>query len=291
MSDDINSLLHEKLVVKPRSETLNLGKHPDDSTPHSPGKERANEELELLRSKLELLQERLWAQGTKSLLVVLQGLDTAGKDGTIRKVFDGVNPQGVHVAGFKLPTEEEASHDYLWRVHRQIPAKGRIAIFNRSHYEDLIVPSVYGTLKPKEISARIHQVVEFESYLASQQVKVVKFFLHVSFKTQGERLEERLDMPDKHWKFSSADLDTRKHFSAFQTAYSEVLPLTSTTSAPWYIIPTRHKWYRSWAIMNLIVHSLDQLHPAIPKVTIENLASLRDELRTSLKSHKDDRHR
>lgn len=209
-------------------------------------------------------QTRLWAESSRSLLMVLQAMDAGGKDGTIRKVFTGVNPQGVRVASFKAPNAEELAHDFLWRVHKQVPIHGEMGVFNRSHYEDVLVVRV-NDLVPKEVwKARYHQIREFESTLAASGTTVVKFFLHISKEEQAVRLQERLDDPAKHWKFAAADLEVRKRWDEYQTAYEDAISQTSTEAAPWYIIPADRKWYRNWAVLQVLLATMERLDPQFP---------------------------
>jgi PPK2 family polyphosphate:nucleotide phosphotransferase len=218
-----------------------------------------------LQARLQELQDRLWAEGRRSLLVVLQGLDAAGKDGTIKHVFSGVNPQGARVASFKEPTAEELSHDFLWRVHREVPRAGEIGIFNRSHYEDVLVARVDGLVDADVWRARFAHINAFEGLLVAGGTTLVKFFLHVSRDEQGQRLQERLDRPDKRWKLNRTDFLERKHWDAYQAAYADVLKRTSTEIAPWYVIPSDHKWFRNWAVSKVLVDVLDAMNPRYPK--------------------------
>jgi PPK2 family polyphosphate:nucleotide phosphotransferase len=209
-------------------------------------------------------QTRLWAESSRSLLMVLQAMDAGGKDGTIRKVFTGVNPQGVRVASFKAPTHEELAHDFLWRVHKQVPVHGEMGVFNRSHYEDVLVVRVDELVPETVWRARYHQIREFESTLAASGTTVVKFFLHISKEEQAVRLQERLDDPAKHWKFAAADLAVREHWDDYQAAYEEAIRETSTDDAPWYVIPADRKWYRNWAILQVLLATMQRLDPQFP---------------------------
>jgi PPK2 family polyphosphate:nucleotide phosphotransferase len=212
-----------------------------------------------LNERLEILQERLWADRRHKVLVVLQGLDTSGKDGTIRHVFEGVNPLGVRVASFKAPTEEERAHDFLWRVHRQVPGSGEMAIFNRSHYEDVLVARVR-KLVPKEVwKARYRQIVDFERLLAESGTTILKFFLHIDRDEQKRRLEARLADPQKRWKFRLADLEDRKLWDDYTAAYEDALGKTSQKHAPWYVVPANKKWYRNLVVAKILVQALEKL--------------------------------
>lgn len=227
-------------------------------------KEEAVEKFIEINEKLEALQERMFAEGKHKVLVVLQGMDTSGKDGTIRAVFDGVNPQGVRVAGFKVPTPEEMAHDYLWRIHKQTPGKGEIVIFNRSHYEDVLVVRVH-ELVPEEVwKKRYDQINAFERLLAEEGTTILKFYLHISRKEQKQRLLERLADPSKHWKFNPGDLKERAIWDQYEEAYEDALERTSTEWAPWYVIPADQKWFRNLVIGKILVETLEKLDIQIP---------------------------
>jgi PPK2 family polyphosphate:nucleotide phosphotransferase len=219
-----------------------------------------------LTGKLENLQERLYAASKHPVLIVLQGMDTSGKDGVIRKVFEGVNPQGVRVAGFKVPTTIELSHDYLWRVHQQTPARGEIVIFNRSHYEDVLVVRVHGLAPEKRWRKRYVQINQFERQLTEEGTTILKFFLHISKDEQKIRLLERLEQPEKNWKFNPSDLKERDLWDSYMKAYEDVLSKTSTPYAPWYIVPANRKWVRDLVIATIIVETLEKLdlEPPLP---------------------------
>jgi PPK2 family polyphosphate:nucleotide phosphotransferase len=229
-------------------------------------KEKGKEKLLQLNRELEMLQELLYAEHQHKVLIVLQAMDTGGKDGVIRHVFEGVNPQGVRVASFKKPSLLELDHDYIWRAHQVVPAKGEMVIFNRSYYEDVLVVRVH-ELVPKEIWARRYQQInEFERMLAEEGTTVLKFFLHIDKDEQRQRLQARLDDPAKQWKFNPADLEERKLWSEYMKAYETVLNKTSTPWAPWYIVPANKKWYRNLVIATIIVQALKELDMRFPKV-------------------------
>jgi PPK2 family polyphosphate:nucleotide phosphotransferase len=216
--------------------------------------------------RLRDLQEVLWAEGKHSLLIVLQATDAGGKDGTIKHVFRGVNPQGCRVTSFKVPTEEELDHDFLWRVHKAVPRRGQIGIFNRSHYEDVLVVRVEA-LAPEEVwRQHYEQINHFEKLLADAGTTILKFFLHISREEQKERFEERLEDPTKSWKFSRGDLEKRQRWDDYVLAYEEALSRCSTPSAPWHIIPADHKWYRNLVISQIIVEALEALDMHYPPV-------------------------
>ena len=211
------------------------------------------------------LQRVLYADARYALLIVLQGRDASGKDGTIRKVFSAVNPQGCSVAGFKAPTEAESRHDFLWRVHQQVPPRGTIGIFNRSHYEDILVPRVHELLPKKVWSARYEQINEFERMLTENNVVLLKFLLHVSREEQKRRLEERLTDETKNWKFRVGDLDDRSRWDDFTKAYRGILTHTSTKWAPWYVVPADDKNVRDWLVARAIADCMDGLDLRYPR--------------------------
>jgi PPK2 family polyphosphate:nucleotide phosphotransferase len=238
---------------------------PDEDKEFDGGKDDGKERLLELNKEFEELQERLYAEHKQRVLVVLQGMDTSGKDGVIRHVFEGVNPQGVRVASFKVPTQLELDHDYLWRVHQQVPAKGEIVIFNRSHYEDVLVVRI-NKLVPEDVwKARFEHINAFEKMLADEGVTILKFYLHISKKEQKERLEERLNDPAKRWKFALGDLKTRARWDDYMKAYEDVLNRTSTKWAPWHIIPSDKKWYRNLVIGEIMVDALKELKIKYPE--------------------------
>lgn len=227
-------------------------------------REEAEAELAYHRDRIITLQERLYAEHKQSLLVILQATDTGGKDGTIRHVFEGVNPQGVIVTSFKQPTPDELDHDYLWRIHQHTPAKGDIAIFNRSQYEDVLVVRVHD-LVPKSIwKKRYQQINDFEERLVENGTTVVKIFLHISKAEQKERLQARLDDPDKRWKFNPSDLEDRARWDDFQHAYADMLEKCSTDYAPWYAIPADRKWYRNVVVAAIVADALERMDPQFP---------------------------
>ena len=238
---------------------------PDDKSYFKGGKEESKEELQKINARLEELQELLYAENKHKILIVLQAMDSGGKDGTIRHVFDGVNPQGVKVASFKVPTKEELAHDYLWRVHKYTPGKGEIVIFNRSHYEDVLVVRVH-ELVPKTVwRRRFKHIRDFERLLADEGTTILKFFLHIDLDEQKERFQARLDTPHKRWKFRLGDLEKRKLWDSYMAAYEEAISQTSTDCAPWYIIPANRKWYRNLVISRIIVDTLESLKMSYPE--------------------------
>ncbi len=224
----------------------------------------AEREFKKLRKQLAEYQFRLYSEGKQKLLVVLQAMDAGGKDSTIRRVFEGVNPQGVRVTSFKAPSKRELARDYLWRVHRQVPAKGMIRIFNRSHYEDVLIVRVDSLVPEAVWRSRYEQINDFEKLLADTGTTILKFFLHVSKHEQKERLEARLSDPTRHWKFSADDLEKRKQWNDYMAAYADALSLCSTPYAPWYAIPADQKWYRNLAIARILVSTLAKMDPQYP---------------------------
>ena len=238
---------------------------PNDKSAFPEKKKEGRKRLLELNEQLEELQELLYAEHEHKVLIILQAMDTGGKDGTIRHVFEGVNPQGVRVAGFKKPTPEELDHDYLWRVHKQTPGKGEIVIFNRSHYEDVLVVRVHGLVPQDVWSKRYDHINAFERALADEGTTVLKFFLHIDLDEQRERFQARLDEPHKHWKFNPADLEERKLWPEYMRAYEEAISRTSTEWAPWYIVPANRKWYRNLVVGAVIVDTLQGLNMRYPE--------------------------
>lgn len=228
-------------------------------------KERAEKATAGQLERLRDLQDRFWAEAKRSVLVVLQGIDAAGKDGTINKVMEAFNPQGCPVTSFKVPSAEELAHDYLWRVHQHVPRKGEIGIFNRSHYEDVLVVRVHGLVPKRVWSKRYDQINEFERMLADNGTTIVKFFLSIDRDEQRERFQARLDDPTKRWKFSMGDLEERKLWDDYQAAFDEALTRTSTAWAPWYVIPANRKWFRDLAVATILTDTLAGLKPAYPE--------------------------
>lgn len=227
-------------------------------------KDAAKEHLKTLRDQLADWQERLYAEGEQSLLLVLQAMDTGGKDSTIRAVTEGINPQGCIVHGFKAPSSLEKAHDFLWRIHARAPAKGMIGIFNRSHYEDVLIVRVHGWASPGVLDRRYTHINHFERLLHDSGTRVVKVMLHISKDYQLERLRRRLRRPDKHWKFNPADLDERKRWDDYMAAYETALRRCSTDEAPWYVIPAENRWFRNLVIAQLLLDTLKDMNPQFP---------------------------
>ncbi len=226
--------------------------------------ERAVAEFADEMTALVELQKRLFADGTRSVLFVLQAMDASGKDSTIRAVFSGLNPAGVDVNPFGVPTDEERAHDFLWRIHHHAPADGQIGVFNRSHYEDVLVVRVKGLAPKKVWKRRYAHIVNFEQMLADEGTEIIKVFLHVSRDEQKRRFEERLERPDKNWKFRAGDLDDRVLWPDFMEAYTDALEKTSTTDAPWYVVPADNKWVRNVCIARILRHHLEAIDPQYP---------------------------
>ena len=250
-------------LVKPGSK-LRLADCPTDTTGSFQSEEETHGELQKHRKKLDELQELLAADGSQALLIVLQAMDTGGKDGTIRHIFSGVNPQGVVVSQFKTPTPREAAHDFLWRVHAEVPRRGLIGIFNRSHYEDVLVTRVHKIISDKVAKRRLREINNFEEMLTDNGVTILKFFLHISQKEQTARLRARCDDVDKHYKISESDFHERRYWDEYQQVYQDALRATSHKHAPWFVIPADHKWYRNVAISKILVDTLESMKLAYP---------------------------
>ena len=230
---------------------------------------------ESIAKKIRALQYQLYAESKQSLLIVLQGLDAAGKDGTIKHVLGMMNPQGCTVTSFKQPTAQELRHDFLWRIHPHTPARGEVAVFNRSHYEDVLIARVHKLCPKSQINRRYQQINQFESLLATQNnTRIIKFFLHISPEEQLVRFAARLDDPAKNWKISESDYTERQYWADYQEAYKRVLEKTSTSVAPWYIIPADNKWYRNYAVASIVLATLEDMAPQLPKPNV-NLDQIR----------------
>lgn len=218
-----------------------------------------------LTQEIDTLQDRLYAEGSRALLIVLQGTDTSGKDGTIRSVFNATGPLGVSVTAFGVPTKRELEHDYLWRIHAACPRRGTIGIFNRSHYEDVLIAKVRKLVSEKTIEQRYEQINDFERMLTENGTTILKFMLHISKGEQEERLQERLNDPKKHWKFNPSDLEDRQHWDEYQEAYETMLLRCTTAHAPWHVIPADRKWVRNAAIASIVKATLEDMNPQYPK--------------------------
>jgi PPK2 family polyphosphate:nucleotide phosphotransferase len=259
--------MRERLRVRP--EGVVLAEVDPRSTPGAKSRSAAESRLARQQGRLRELQERLYAEHARSLLVVLQGMDTSGKDGTVKHVFAAVNPQGTTVTGFKAPTEQEGRHRFLWRIRRRLPGPGQIGIFNRSHYEDVIVVKIHGLVEPEEIERRYDEINRFERRLVEVGTTVLKLCLHISAEEQRRRLLARLDDDTKRWKFNPADLDDRDRWAAFQAAYEIALRRCSTDEAPWYVVPADRKWYRNVAVTEILVETLEDVDPRYPQPILD----------------------
>jgi PPK2 family polyphosphate:nucleotide phosphotransferase len=240
-------------------------------------KEAGVKEFQGYKEELDRLQEILYAEHKHRLLIILQAMDTAGKDGTIRAVFEGVNPQGVRVKSFKTPTLPELDHDYLWRAHAETPGKGEIVVFNRSHYEDVLVVRVHQLVPAATWKRRYRHINEFERMLSEEGTTILKFFLNIDLDTQKERLIERIDVPEKNWKFNPGDIDERKLWPDYMKAYEEAINETSTDWAPWYIVPANHNWVRDVVVAGAITKTMQALDLKYP-APVENIGQYRDKI-------------
>lgn len=274
--------LREKLIVRPGS-SIKLGHIDAAFHGHFASQEEAKDEITRNLAKLGELQQKLYGEKKHSVLIVLQGIDAAGKDGTCWHVLSAMNPQGTSVTGFKTPTPEEARHDFLWRIHRHVPELGTVGVFNRSHYEDVLVVRVHD-LAPKEVwSKRYDQINAFEESLALQNVTILKFFLYITPEEQLERFRRRLDDPARQWKISDADYKERSFWDQYIEAYEAMLEKCSTAHAPWYIIPSNHKWFRNLAVSQILESTLLDLKLELPKPTVD-LESIRREYHSAAKT-------
>jgi PPK2 family polyphosphate:nucleotide phosphotransferase len=256
--------IHNRLLVAPGKKTKLSDIDPDD-TLGLKNDEKSQKMLQKLIARLDELQYLLYASKKYSLLIVLQGIDGAGKDGTIRHVMSGVNPQGCRVTSFKAPSAEEAAHDFLWRIHNAIPDRGEIGIFNRSHYEDVLVVRVHKLVPESIWSRRYKEINRFERILAENNVKILKFYLHISKEEQKKRFQQRLEDRTKWWKLSPTDFQERRYWNDYMDAYEDVLRYCSTPWAPWYIIPANKNWFRNLAVSHIIVKTLEDLNMKFPK--------------------------
>ncbi|QAV71035.1 polyphosphate kinase 2 family protein [Salinibacterium sp. UTAS2018] len=256
-------------TLTPVTADFELASIDPSSTPEFDGdKKDAEKALEKNGEKLAALQERLFAEskfgGERRVLLVLQAMDTAGKGGILRHVIGGVDPQGVQIHAFKAPTDEEKSHDFLWRIRKELPEAGFIGVFDRSHYEDVLIHRVRGFSTPETVEERYGIIQKFEEELVANGTVIIKVMLHISADEQKERLQERLDRPEKHWKYNPGDVDERLLWAEYQEAYEIALRRTTTESAPWYVIPANHKWYARWAVQQLLLDALEGIDPQWP---------------------------
>ncbi len=255
------------------NQPVKLDQIPTDGRINYEDRDAADLEFRKLRDELIAFQRRLYAEGKHKLLVVFQAMDAGGKDGTIRRVLRGVNPQGVRITSFKGPSKEELAHDFLWRIHKAVPAKGMIGVFNRSHYEDVLVVRVHDIVPESVWRPRYDQINNFERLLSESGTTILKFYLHISKDEQRERFQDRINEPDKNWKFSFEDIEKRKYWDNYMQAYEEMLNKTTTSWAPWYVIPANQKWYRNLAVTRTIVSALQELNPQFP-ISEKNLDGL-----------------
>ncbi|MDX1417213.1 MAG: polyphosphate kinase 2 family protein [Candidatus Promineifilaceae bacterium] len=247
-----------------QDQVVSLANISADGKDFHPDRRKAEKEFKNLRKELRELQSKLYAEDKHKLLIVFQALDAGGKDGTIRAITQGVNPQGVRVSSFKAPSKFELAHDFLWRIHKEVPAKGMIRIFNRSHYEDVLIVRVDNLVPETVWRPRYEHINNFEKLLADSGTSILKFYLHISKDEQRERFQERVDIAAKNWKFSFEDLEKRKQWADYMVAYEEMLQKTSTDHAPWFVIPANQNWYRNLAIERTIVNCLRNLSPQYP---------------------------
>lgn len=262
--------MRDRLRARPIDGSVNLAGYDTRATPFVDSKSDAKDELhDHLRDDLFDWHERLFAEGERSVLLVMQGPDCSGKNGTIKHVVTAMNPAGIRVASFSEPTAEEQEHDFLWRHRAALPQPGQLGVFNRSHYEDVIIPAAQGTEDEATIDDRIDAINEFESELVGQGTTLVKCFLHLSYDEQRERFLRRLRRDDKRWKFAEADMDHRRDWSEFQAAFGTVIARTSPDHAPWHVIPADRKWYRNWLVAQLLIGTFEALGPAYPQPDLD----------------------
>jgi PPK2 family polyphosphate:nucleotide phosphotransferase len=274
----------KKFVVEPGAK-VRLAKIDPSYTGKHKSHDEALPEIQKNLERMDKLQYLLYADGDQSLLVVLQALDAAGKDGTIRHVFSGMNPQGTFVFGFKQPTQEEAAHDFLWRAHRRTPGKGEVVIFNRSYYEDVLVVRVHKLVPHSVWSKRYELINDFETMLSRDGTTILKFYLHISPEEQLARFKQRLDDPSRHWKISESDYPERELWPKYTEAYDDAIARTSTKRAPWYIIPSDHKWFRSLAVSQIIAETMDDMGLKLPPTRVD-IAAIRQKFHAAEREEK-----
>ena len=261
--------LRDQLRAQPRDGRVRLVEWDPDSTPGLKHPKKAIADQKKDHAQLFSLQERLFAEHKRSLVIVLQGMDTSGKDGTVTHVIGNLNPQGVLITAFKAPTPEEKRHGFLWRIRKRLPDPGDIGIFNRSHYEDVLIARVHALAEPAVIERRYDTINQFERKLVRSGTKVIKFCLHISYDEQRRRLMDRLKDPDKRWKFNENDIDERAFWDDYQSAYSIAITRCSTPWAPWYVIPADDKDYRNWAVSRILIETLDEMNPKYPQPKLD----------------------
>jgi PPK2 family polyphosphate:nucleotide phosphotransferase len=267
----------KRYIVHPDSHVALDEIDPSDTSGFGGGKKDGEEKISEIITKLDPLQELLYAEHKHKVLIVLQGMDSSGKDATIRRVFEGVNPEGVRVAHFGRPSEDDLDHDYLWRAHRQVPGKGEIVIFNRSHYESVLVERVHSLVPEETWRKRYQQIVDFEEMLSEEGTTILKFFLHIDKKEQARRLNDRLIDPTKQWKFSYLDYNERTFWKQYMKAYEEAIEKTTTKDAPWYVVPSNHGWFRDLVVSQVIMKALEDLDMQYPKLDKSKLAMVGEE--------------
>lgn len=276
MAHDIDDDRMLRDVLRCPQAPVDLAEIDTGATPKAPGDKKTTKDVAVqMGEQLSALQERLFARGrvnadsARRVLVILQGMDTAGKGGVVRHTFGLLDPQGIQLAAFKAPTKEELSHDFLWRIRRELPDAGMIGVFDRSHYEDVLVARVDELVEPEVWRKRYDRINRFEADLAVSGTVIVKFFLHISPKVQQERLVARLDDPEKHWKFDPSDIAARAKWGDYQQAYTDVLERCNPDIAPWYVIPADHKWYRNWAVAQILLETLHSMNITWPAVDFD----------------------
>jgi len=245
---------------------LNLSKIDPDDIGAAHDKNSAVEQLQATRGQIALQQDKLYAEGKRSLLLVFQAMDTGGKDGAVRSLLTGVNPEGITVTSFKVPSAEDLAHDFLWRIHHHTPARGMIGVWNRSHYEDVLVTRVHKIIDKEVWESRYKDIAAFEKLLVDTGTSIVKFYLHIDLDEQKQRLQARLDDPSKHWKFNEGDLKERALWHDYMAAYEDALEATSTKDAPWFVIPANKKWARNVAVAQIVLDTLKKMDPKYPDV-------------------------
>jgi PPK2 family polyphosphate:nucleotide phosphotransferase len=266
-----------KKFLVPKDKKVELHKYDSDDTGKLKNKDEIAAEYDKLKNRLEELQDMLIAGKKYAVLIVFQGMDCSGKDGVIKNALSGINPQGLQVTSFKTPTAEEQSHDFLWRAHKAVPGKGYIAAFNRSYYEDVLITRVHKLITEEEAKRRMKHINHFESLLVENDVIIIKIFLHISKKFQIEKLEERLQDPQKNWKFDKNDFAERGLWDKYESAYEDVFETCNKKASPWYIVPANHRWYRNYAVLQIVVDTMEKLQLEYPVVEIE-LQSILQEL-------------
>jgi PPK2 family polyphosphate:nucleotide phosphotransferase len=261
--------VRDLLRAEPQDGTFRMADWDPDSTPGMKSPKRASKDQKKHQQKLFNLQERLYAEHKRSVLIVLQGMDTSGKDGTITHVIGNLNPQGVLISTFKAPTPAEKRHGFLWRIRKRLPSEGQVGIFNRSHYEDVLIARVHELAEPEVIERRYGLINQFEKELDKSKTRVIKFCLLISYEEQRKRLLERLTDPDKRWKFNEHDIDERAYWDEYMSAYSLAIARCATPWAPWYVIPANDKDYRNWAVARILLETLEEMDPKYPQPKLD----------------------